>query len=191
MKTKIALSSLTNSVTHKIQTSYGYAFIGCLLLSWFYAICSQIIIPLPFNLVPISLQPLPLLLLSLIIGWPAVSAWALYLIQGACGAPFFAGMLGGMARIVGPTGGYLFGFLFAAIFLASIRHYKKNAWIITLLKLEVANIILFACGIAQLSAFVPSHLLLSAGLYPFIIGDFFVKTAIILSCTSALRSFKK
>src|SRR3972149_10921183 len=174
-----------------MQRSFVHRFAVCLLLSWLYAVCSQIIIPLPFNFVPISMQPLPVLFFSLVIGWPAVHAYILYIVQGACGAPFFSGMLGGMTRLMGPTGGYIMGFGIAALFLASIRNYKKNSWFITLVKIETANIMIFACGLVQLSVFVPGHLLLAAGLYPFIIGDFFVKTVIILSSIKALHFLRK
>jgi biotin transport system substrate-specific component len=148
----------------------------CLGLAWLYALASQIIIPLPWNFVPISLQPLPVFLSSLLFGWPAVYAYLIYYIQGAFGAPFFAGMLGGMSRIVGPTGGYLIGFGLSAVFLAATRHWKQQSRIALLAKLYCAYAITFACGLAQLAWFVHPSILLSQGLYPFLIGDLIIKT---------------
>lgn len=154
------------------------SFLLCLALSWFYALCSQIIIPMPFNAVPLSIQPLPLLVASLILGWPAVYAFMLYLLQGTLGAPIFAFGLGGIGRLCGPTGGYLIGFLFAAIFLAWAKQRHTSSTITLMAKLIVANLITFFCGLAQLSLFVPAHKLLSLGFFPFVIGDFVIKFAL-------------
>jgi len=142
------------------------------MLSWFYAVCSQITIWLPFNLVPISLQPLPIFLLSLLIGWPAVTAYFLCLFQASLGVPFFAGFQGGMLKLLGPTGGYIFGWAFAAVFLVLIRNYKKDSFIITFSKLLVATIIFYTFGLLQLSWFVPNEKLFILGVYPFVFGAF-------------------
>jgi len=169
MKTNILFS--LRSVSEKIGQSKLLTFVSCLALSWLYAICSQIIIPLPFNLVPISLQPLPLLLAALLLGRYAVVSYGLYLAQGAAGLPFFAGMQGGMLRLLGPTGGYLMGFGVAMLFLAAVRSYKPASGMLTFAKVLCAAIIYFSMGLAQLAWFVPADKLLASGLFPFIIGD--------------------
>lgn len=162
------------------------SFVLCLALSWFYALCSQIIIPMPFNAVPLSIQPLPLLVASLILGWPAVYAFMLYLLQGALGAPIFAFGLGGIGRLCGPTGGYLIGFLLAAAFLAWTRQRYACSTIALMAKLIVANLIIFSCGLVQLSLFVPSHKLLPLGFFPFVIGDFVIKFALAIALVKRL-----
>ncbi|MCF7799964.1 biotin transporter BioY [Candidatus Babeliales bacterium] len=141
-----------------------------LFLSWFFALCSQIIIPLPFNFVPISLQPAPIFFFALYLGWPSVAAIALTIIQAAFGAPFFSGFQGGILKLLGPTGGYIFGFLLASCFLALARKYKKKSFFINFFKLLIANLILYCCGLFQLYFFVPGEKLLILGLYPFIAG---------------------
>ncbi|MFA5075429.1 MAG: biotin transporter BioY [Candidatus Babeliales bacterium] len=145
-------------------------FIFLLSLSWLFALCSQIIIPLPFNFVPISLQPAPILFFALYLGWPSVVAIAFTIIQTAFGAPFFSGFQGGIAKLIGPTGGYIFGFLLASCFLALVRNYRKNSFFINFLKLLIANIILYVWGLLHLSFFVPYEKLLILGLYPFVFG---------------------
>ena len=165
--------------TISVRSRMGLAkFIFCLSLSWFFALCSQIIIPLPFNLVPVSLQPLPLFSLSLLIGWPAVYAYLLTIFQTALGAPFFSGFQGGIVKLLGPTGGYIFGFAVAMIFLAILRN-KKNNLPFLFLKLLCTNIIVFTFGLLQLCLFVPYQKLFILGLYPFIFGDM-LKTIIIM-----------
>ncbi|MDR1948201.1 MAG: biotin transporter BioY [Spirochaetaceae bacterium] len=75
-----------------------------------------IAIPLPFSPVPIVLQNLFALLSGLILG-PFLGGLAvlLYLIAGAIGAPVFAGAAGGFAHFLGPTGGFLAGYLLMAV----------------------------------------------------------------------------
>lgn len=175
------LSSIKNNrvINFVFQSPKMRIAMGYLALSWFYAACSQIIIPLPFNLVPMSIQPAPLFLATLLFGWHAVNAYVLYLAQGALGLPFFAGMLGGLGRLMGPTGGYLIGFGVAMIFLASIRHFSSRSKIIMLATLLCAEAITFVCGLSQLALFVPAHKLLAAGLFPFMIGDFLIKPILV------------
>jgi biotin transport system substrate-specific component len=140
----------------------------CFALSWFYALCSQITIPLPFNIVPISIQSLIFFSCSIILGKPAVYAYILTLIQTALGAPFFSGFEGGLTKLLGPTGGYIFGFACAMIFLALIKNYKPHSYITTFLKVTIAQIILYTIGTLQLSYFVSRETIFLLGLYPFI-----------------------
>jgi biotin transport system substrate-specific component len=77
-------------------------------------------VPLPFSPVPVALQNLFAVLAGLCLG-PFLGglSTALYLAAGILGAPVFAGASGGIARLLGPTGGYLLGYL-AAAFLAGL-----------------------------------------------------------------------
>jgi hypothetical protein len=72
-------------------------------------------IPLPFTPVPVVMQNLFSLLAGLVLG-PMLGAAsvALYLIAGLIGAPVYAGATSGIARLLGPTGGFLFGYLLSA-----------------------------------------------------------------------------
>lgn len=76
------------------------------------AVFAQISIPLPFSPVPITGQTLAIGLAATILGsrYGTLSV-GIYLLLGAVGAPVFAGMSGGLGSLVGPTGGYLVGFL--------------------------------------------------------------------------------
>jgi len=150
-------------------------------LSWLYAVCSQLTLWLPCMPVPVSLQPLPLYLATFMLGWPAVSAYVLYLLQGAMGLPIFAGMQGGFMRLLGPTGGYLKSFLCAIVFIAVVLEHVKSRWYWMLAAVYVANTLSFACGLWRLSSFVAATDLLVAGLYPFLLGDFVLKPLVLLT----------
>lgn len=84
---------------------------GTLLL----ALSAQVAIPLPFSPVPLTLQPLAILLIGAAFGPARAAATAtLYLLEGAAGLPVFAQGHGGAAWLAGPTAGYLFAFPLAA-----------------------------------------------------------------------------
>ena len=80
------------------------------------AAMAQIIIPLPFSPVPISLATLGVMLCGGLLP-PKQSWWAMaaYLLLGLAGLPVFSGFMGGPARLFGPTGGYLLAYPFAAL----------------------------------------------------------------------------
>lgn len=77
------------------------------------ALSAKVNLPLPY--VPMTLQTLVMLMIGAAYGWRLGSATMLaYLAEGAMGLPVFAGPVGGIAPLVGPTAGYLFGFVGAA-----------------------------------------------------------------------------
>ncbi|WP_324715653.1 biotin transporter BioY [Carboxydochorda subterranea] len=80
------------------------------------AVLAQVAIPLPFTPVPVTLQVLGVLLTAIVLP-PRAAGWAmaLYLALGAAGVPVFAGSSGGPGVLLGPTGGYLWGFPVAAV----------------------------------------------------------------------------
>ncbi len=168
-----------NKPLHPVRVPHALVLI--LGLSWLYAVCSQLTLWLPCMPVPVSLQPLPLYLATFMFGWPAVSAYVLYLVQGALGLPFFAAMQGGFMRLLGPTGGYLIGFLCAMMFIAIVREHVKKRWYCLLAAVYVANILSFGVGLWRLSSFVAASELLATGLYPFLLGDIVLKPLVLVS----------
>jgi biotin transport system substrate-specific component len=77
------------------------------------ALSAKVSLPLPY--VPMTLQTLVVLMIGAAYGWRLGSATMIaYLAEGAIGLPVFAGPVGGIAPLVGPTAGYLFGFIGAA-----------------------------------------------------------------------------
>jgi biotin transport system substrate-specific component len=77
------------------------------------ALSAKVNLPLPY--VPMTLQTLVVLMIGAAYGWRLGSATMIaYLAEGALGLPVFAGPVGGIAPLLGPTAGYLFGFVLAA-----------------------------------------------------------------------------
>ena len=124
--------------------------------------------------VPMTLQPLAVLMISMLCGRNiSVAAVSLYLFQGMIGIPVFA-YGGGLPYLLGPTGGFLFGFLFASII---IGEFADRGWGKTLIKSILAMLIgmfvIYCCGILQLSILKGFDFAIINGLQPFIIGDFY------------------
>jgi biotin transport system substrate-specific component len=134
---------------------------------------AQAEIRLPFTPVPITLQPLAVFLCGAALGSRrGALAMLAYLVEGAAGLPFFAGGASGPAHLAGPTGGYLFGFVPAAFVIGA---FAERGWDRSPLRAFVAmaagSVVLFACGLLQLSTFVGRDRVLATGLVPFIAGD--------------------
>lgn len=132
---------------------------------------AQIAIPLSGG-VPITGQTFGVLLAAMALGRVrGVGVVALYLAEGAAGLPVFASGGAGPAVFVGPTGGYLLGFLASAWLVGTLadrgwdRSYMKS-----LSALAAGTALIFLVGLAWLSQFVSGTTLLLVGLYPFLPG---------------------
>jgi len=129
-------------------------------------------ISLPISPVPISAQSFAVLMLGAMLGARRASASVLaYLAAGAMGAPVFVAG-GGLSYLLGPTAGYLWGFLPAAWLLGELA---DRGWTRCqrrcLTMLLLAEAVLFSFGLAWLALYVPASRLLVAGLWPFLPGE--------------------
>ena len=124
--------------------------------------------------VPMTLQPLAVLMIAMLCGRNiAVSAIGLYLFQGIIGFPVFA-YGGGFAYLMGPTGGFLLGFLIAGIAIGELadRGWGKNIFKSAAAML-IGLVIIYFFGIMQLSLIKGFDYAILKGMQPFIIGDFY------------------
>ena len=137
----------------------------------FLSIMSQLIIPLYFTPVPISLGSFGVMLIALLYGRKLGTATVLsYVVAGSLGAPIFAGFKAG--SLFSPTGGYILGYIAAALILGFLfdkgiaKSYMK-----TFLSLLLVSVIIFILGALVLMLFVPIKNVFMAGVLPFIPGD--------------------
>lgn len=155
-----------------IQRSILFAFIGSVLI----ALSSKLQIPaLP---VPFTMQSYVILTLSMAMGFRlATLTIGMYLIEGAIGLPVFA-KGGGLAYMMGPTGGYLFGFLLAAMTVGYLadRGFDKKLHLAVLAML-IGTVMLFAPGVLWLAHLLGMDKALAVGLHPFWVG-MFIKLAL-------------
>lgn len=144
-------------------------FGGSLLI----ALAAQLQIILPFSPVPITGQTFAVLFLGALYGSKRGPATVVtYLALGVIGLPVFAGGTFGIARLVGPTAGYLVGFLAASfvVGLLSERGWDRRPWA-TVASMIIGNVIIYVTGILWLLRFVGWPDVLSAGFLPFLAGD--------------------
>ena len=133
----------------------------------FIALTAQLTIPLiP---VPITLQPLAVLLLSLFLGANLGSrAVLLYLFAGLCGLPVFAGLSSGLPIMLGPTGGYLIGFMGMVYFTGYLlQHGWNKSWFHIFAAALLGEVVLFIAGYLVLTYFVGYRNAYRFGIAPF------------------------
>ena len=144
---------------------------------------------IPVGPVPIVLQNLFVFLSGLLLGsrWGLASV-GVYLLAGACGLPVFAGGLGGIGRLIGPTGGYLIGYLPAVYLIGKIMEKTALRAVFDAIAMVCGSIILYTFGIAWLKVLTGMTLAkaLAVGMYPFLIGDA-LKIAAAVAIAKALR----
>jgi biotin transport system substrate-specific component len=149
-------------------------------------------LPLPFSPVPITAQTMAVLACGLFLGPIAGTATVMaYIVEGAAGLPVFAGGAGGLARIFGPTGGYLAGFVLAAFFVGlASEKVRSMTYGKLLLVLTGGTILIFIPGLIVVSQFAPEGHWLTLGLYPFLPGAA-VKIIVTASVLSAYKRIRR
>jgi biotin transport system substrate-specific component len=144
-------------------------------------VAAQVSIPLPFTPVPFTLQPMVVLLGAAALG-PRLGASAqiLYLAAGLAGLPVFAAspaLPQGVARLLGPTGGYLMSYPFAAILTGYLAERGLDRRYLTSVSAMGAGLaVIFSCGVLWLAFGVPHAGLpaaVASGLVPFLPADIF------------------
>src|SRR4051794_22874854 len=148
---------------------------------------AKVQVPLPY--VPMTLQTLVVLMIGASYGWRlGGAAVALYLAEGAMGMPVFAGPTAGIGYLMGPTGGFLFGFLAAALVMGVMA---ERGWDRSLLRvivmMSIGHAVIFAFGLAQLSLVMPFAKAWTVGAAPFVAATF-VKTALAVALMQAAWS---
>jgi biotin transport system substrate-specific component len=172
----------------RTRAAYNVALVG--VGSAFIALTAQISFTLPFSPVPVTGQTFGVLLLAALLGRVrGTLAVATYLAEGLCGLPVFAGGMGSAVVFLGPTGGYLLGFLPAAFVVGALaeRGWDKRA-ITSGLAMVLGAAAIFAVGLSWLKIYVGVENTLTMGLYPFLAGEA-VKIAAAMVTLPALRRF--
>lgn len=114
-------------------------------------VSAYIIIPLPFSLSPLALQTLIVNLTGYVLNAKqAFMTMLVYLLVGLAGVPVFTGGSAGPGKLFGPTGGYIIGFLFTAVFLAYFKGEKYSFKRYALLGCVIGIPLIYVFGVVQL-----------------------------------------
>ncbi len=175
------MSRVASPVLGQPARSMEYAKQAAIVIaaSLFVALCARVTVPLPFTPVPLTLQNFGVLAVGLLLGSRrGFAALSLYLIEGAFGLPVFSPSIlgGGIAQILGPTGGFLMAYPVVAFVAGWIferrseQGSRRFGW--AALSSVAAEVVLFAGGLSWLAVLTHSvSLALRFGLYWFIFAE--------------------
>ena len=141
------------------------------------AVCAHIALPLYFTPVPLTLAPFAVLLLGLLLTPRLAAATFLaYLAEGALGLPVFAPTLaftGGLAHLLGPTGGYLLAYPIAVMLISFLWRRTQRGFAAALICAAAGNLVLLACGALWLAVLTHASVqsALTLAVLPFLPGD--------------------
>jgi len=148
--------------------------IGVAAFAVFMGLGAFVRIPLPFSPVPITLQTFFVLLSGACLGGNLGGLSQLtYILAGMAGLPVFAGAGNGLLYLLGPTGGYILGFVLASLFVGKLIKYSSKGIFYVFALFCLADLILLGCGTLWLKAMLGYPLTKSVviGFLPFIPGD--------------------
>ena len=171
---------------NKVIKIVSMALIGTLLLT----ISAKI--KIPFYPVPMTMQTFVVLFLGISFGYKiGVASVILYLLEGIAGLPVFSNSPEkgiGITYFLGPTMGYLIGFIFAT-FLAGYLKYNSNL-ILTFIKLTLSTSIIYIFGIIWLGNLIGwDKPIFQLGVFPFLLAEVF-KISILTLLTKKILKFR-
>lgn len=178
MQEKSVSAKTANNKTHSLAVISLFAI--------FTAVCSQISFPLPFTPVPVNLALFSVLMSGAILGGAkgAVSQ-LVYVSLGVIGLPVFANLQAGAGTAIGPTGGFIAGYILAS-FIAGASNKSKRPFVTALLSMSAGTAACYLLGTAWFvfltNTSISKSLLMCV--LPFIPGDIF---KIILASVFAQR----
>lgn len=171
-------------------TTLDMAYVG--IFAAIIAVCSWISVPLT---IPVTLQTMAVCLTAGLLGTKrGVLAVAAYLLIGLVGVPVFSNFTAGVSRLMGPTGGYLIGFIFTALIVgAATELFGDKIWVYAV-SMIVGIAVLYAFGTAWYvivynggnADTVTVSSALAACVVPFIIPDL-IKISLATFFCSALK----
>ncbi|MBN2387183.1 MAG: biotin transporter BioY [Anaerolineales bacterium] len=153
----------------------GLVLAGTLLV----AALAQVRLALPFSPVPLTGQTFAVLLVGAALGARrGAASLGLYALLGLAGLPVFAGGAAGLAYALGPTGGYLLGFILAAWAVGRLAERGLERTVRTsLLPFLAGTAVIYLCGAGWLAVSLGIEKALELGVLPFLVGDA-LKTAL-------------
>jgi biotin transport system substrate-specific component len=169
---KVAIQTLSTSQERVFEAARQVAIV--VGASLFVALCAHITIPIPGTPVPLTVQNFGVLLVGLLLGSRrGFAALALYLAEGAAGMPVFSPVgVGGIAHLLGPTGGFLLAYPLVAWLAGYVMEHGRKSFARAALGGLLGEVVLFTSGLAWLA--VLTHSLAQAfrlGLYWFLFAE--------------------
>ena len=162
------------TVLTRIYKNEALAELGTvILMNLLLALTSLISFPLPFSPVPIVIQVQACLMLPVVFGGKrAFYAVALLLIEALCGLPVLSSKVIGPAVFMGPTAGYLIGFLASTLLVSfAFNKLKSKTAHAAFIAMSLGNAAIYILGALYLGQFLGLKMALLAGVAPFVFPD--------------------
>jgi biotin transport system substrate-specific component len=182
-----AMTTLAPTLSTRLLPTVSQKFRDLLLITagaLLVALLAQVRIPLPFTPVPLTGQTFAVLLVGAALGSRrGLASLGLYTALGLVGLPVFAGGSSGTSALLGPTGGYLLGFIVSAYVIGLLAERGLERSLQTsLLPFLVGTVLIYALGAGWLAFYVGPANAISKGILPFLLGDTFkiVAAALVL-----------
>ena len=180
--------TVPHSKTYDITMTALMAAVTCILAP----------LSIPIGPVPISFTNLAIYLSLYLLGWKkGTVSYLIYLLMGFVGLPVFSGFTGGPAKLAGPTGGYIIGFIFSALVMWAIEHVFGRKPVVQIISMIVGLIVCYAFGTAWfMFAYTrstgPVGLMAVLGwcVFPFIIPDL-IKIALAYVLSGKVRKYAR
>lgn len=167
--------TLPELIAGRLHRSAVTNLIVVVAASFLLALSAQVSVPLPFSAVPMTLQPLALLLIGATLGSTrGFAAAALYLLEGMSGLPVFAHGTAGPAVLFGPTAGFLIAFPFAA---GIAGFFSERGWTRgvpeTMVSMSIALSVVYFVGWSWLAGVwqLGAEKAFVTGVAPFVVAD--------------------
>jgi len=167
MNTTINTNMLEKNCNHTILKTICKIVIASLLI----ALSAQFVVPI--GLIPVTMQNFCVIALAYILGPNlAVAAVLAYIAEGAAGLPVFSAASSGMARLLGPSAGFIWGFVLLAYLaghLSQLKYRLNFAYVF--FTSSMILIVHYGSGLMVLSQYLGLNQAFNVGLKPFIVGD--------------------
>ena len=167
-------NNASGNVAINAQTARTKKIVLIGLMTAVTCILGPLSIPLPFSPVPISLTNFAIFLAVFILGMKdATISFIIYLLLGAVGVPVFSAFSGGLGKLVGPTGGYLFGFIFLALIMGFFMEHFDRKIVSTIIGMIIGMAVCYIFGTVWLAKLMSLSFneALALGVLPYLAGD--------------------
>lgn len=167
-------NNASGNVAVNAQTTRTKKIVLIGLMTAVTCILGPLSIPLPFSPVPISLTNFAIFLAVFVLGMKdATISFLIYLLLGAVGVPVFASFSAGLGKLVGPTGGYLFGFIFLALIMGFFMEHFDRKIVPTIVGMVIGMAVCYIFGTVWLAKLMSLSFkeALALGVLPYLAGD--------------------
>jgi|DewCreStandDraft_4_1066084.scaffolds.fasta_scaffold02770_22 biotin transport system substrate-specific component len=169
------MNSLTKIITKEIVLNKDLeSVLKILLFSFLTFLASLVRIYLPWTPIPITLQTFSLFVSVYYLNPKEIGiSQSIYILAGIIGLPVFAAGISGMLALVGPTAGYLLGFIIAGVIMSILKEKVKIMPFIMFCIFVLGTIIIYLFGILHLFIIYKIDIItaIKIGVTPFIAGD--------------------